>query len=81
MNFGSALVALLGGVTVLLFGSGMENLHLIISAIAAGGFIYIAGSDLIPELHKECAPRASIIQILTFLLGIALMYAFTFLGV
>lgn len=79
MNFGSALVALLGGVLTLLLGSWVEGVHVVISAIAAGGFIYIAGSDLLPEMHKECAPKASIIQILTFLLGIGVMYAFTLL--
>jgi zinc and cadmium transporter len=43
----------------------------------AGGFIYIAGSDLIPELHKESAPSRSLMQFIAIILGIAVMLAFT----
>lgn len=32
--------------------------------LAAGGFIYIAGSDLVPELNKEVELSKSIIQLL-----------------
>ena len=31
-------------------------------AIRAGGFIYIAASDLIPELHKESSLKKSILN-------------------
>jgi len=40
---------------------------------AAGSFIYIAGSDLIPELHKENKTWQAIGQILMFVAGIAIM--------
>jgi zinc and cadmium transporter len=40
---------------------------------SAGTFIYIAGSDLIPQLHKEKAVRNSLLQLLFFSLGIAIM--------
>ncbi len=40
---------------------------------AIGNFIYIANSDLIPELHKETEIKKSLIQMLTFILGIAFM--------
>jgi zinc and cadmium transporter len=40
---------------------------------AAGGFIYIAATDLVPELHKEVNPRKSIMSFAVFLLGFALM--------
>jgi zinc and cadmium transporter len=40
---------------------------------AAGSFLYIAWSDLIPELHKENKPSKALIQLLTFLLGIWVM--------
>jgi len=45
----------------------------------AGGFIYIAGSDLIPELHKSCEPSKSFPQFFALLLGIFVMLALTFL--
>ena len=51
-----------------------------IPPIAAGGFIYIAASDLIPELRKDTT-GLSIIHILLFVLGILIMYGLKFLGV
>lgn len=40
---------------------------------AAGSFIYIACTDLIPELHKKNKTWEAILQIITFLAGIAVM--------
>lgn len=42
--------------------------------VAAGGFIYIAAVDLIPETHKEYFRPKSIGQVILFLLGIASIY-------
>jgi len=42
-------------------------------AFAAGGFIYIAASDLVPELHKEKDLRKSTAHFMAFLLGTAFM--------
>jgi zinc and cadmium transporter len=39
----------------------------------AGGFIYIATSDLIPELHGEKDLKRSTLAFLAFLFGIILM--------
>jgi zinc and cadmium transporter len=41
--------------------------------LAAGGFIYIAGSDLVPELNKEVTASKSILQILAIGAGVGLM--------
>ncbi len=68
-NFISALFAVVGAVVVLLIGDFTE----IIIPITAGGFIYIASADLIPELHKEVKIRKSLLQLLIILLGIGLM--------
>ncbi|MBI2629707.1 ZIP family metal transporter [Candidatus Pacearchaeota archaeon] len=80
MNFISALAAVLGGI----FGyflSSYSNIPMsFIPPIAAGGFIYIAASDLIPELRKENT-RMSIVHFFVFILGIAIMYGLKFLGV
>ncbi|KKQ60065.1 MAG: hypothetical protein US82_C0045G0001, partial [Parcubacteria group bacterium GW2011_GWC1_38_22] len=48
---------------------------------AAGGFIYIATADMIPELHKHRAHKFSetFIQVFFFVLGIAIMYGLLFL--
>ncbi|MBT4650924.1 ZIP family metal transporter [Candidatus Woesearchaeota archaeon] len=76
-NLLSALVAIVGAIIGLIFAS--ETFINIIIPFAAGGFIYIAGSDLIPELHKECGPKESFWHIFALILGISLMVALKFL--
>ena len=75
VNFLSALTAILGAIAGLLLAGAFSNIQEILVPIAAGGFIYIAGSDLIPEMHKETKLAKSLIQILVFLLGIVVMIA------
>jgi zinc and cadmium transporter len=72
-NFLSALTAALGAITALLLKDLIPNIEFIIVPLAFGAFIYIAGSDLIPEMHKETKLPRSIIQTLAFLLGIAVI--------
>ncbi len=74
-NFLTALTAFVGAVAALAIGSSVENTTAILVPFAAGGFIYVAGTDLIPEMHKEIEIRKSFFQLLFFLLGIAIMAA------
>jgi len=74
-NFLSALTAVAGALFVYFFFS-FASLGKYLLPFAAGGFIYIASSDLIPELHKARRISDSVAQFLLFLLGIALMGAF-----
>ena len=78
MNFLTALTALVGAVFVLLL-NGTAGLSAILLPLAAGGFIYIAGSDLIPELHKEIGMKKASLQLVFLVLGIAIMYGLTLL--
>ena len=73
-NFLSAATAILGAVLGLILGTKSEAFVLFILPFAAGGFIYIAGSNLIPELHKECGWKESILHLLAFVVGIVLMW-------
>jgi len=73
LNFVTALTAILGAIVALLIGNNVGNISSILLPIAAGGFIYIAGADLIPELHKETAIKRSLMQLFAFLLGITVM--------
>jgi len=77
-NFASALVAILGAILTLSLGSKFVNLVPLLIPFTAGGFIYIASSDLIPELHKETQVSKSLLQFLGLLLGIGLMVALSF---
>jgi zinc and cadmium transporter len=77
LNFISALLAVVGVVLALLLGSIAEASVLWLLPIAAGGFIYIAVADLIPELHKHGGNRSSIFQIITVVIGVGLMLLLT----
>lgn len=79
LNFFSALTAVVGVILALIFGSMAESFTLWILPIAAGGFIYIAVADLIPELQKTREVKHSVFQVLTVLFGILLMVALVFL--
>ena len=72
-NFLSAIIAVIGATLTYFFSSFFPNLTLLL-AFAAGGFIYVATTDLIPELHKETQPAKSAAQFLLLVLGIALMW-------
>jgi zinc and cadmium transporter len=78
MNFLTALTAVLGAVIVFLLSSYVNNMIGFLIPFAAGSFIYIAGSDLIPELHKETKISQTLIQILFFLIGLWLMASLLF---
>ncbi|MSS74858.1 ZIP family metal transporter [Candidatus Pacearchaeota archaeon] len=73
LNFLTALTAVLGAVITLLVAGRIEGLVEWLVPVAAGGFIYIATADLIPELHKDATTRRSLGQVLAFVLGIAVM--------
>lgn len=72
-NFLSACVAVVGVGLAFLFQSGMADFPSIALPITAGTFLYIAGSNLTPELHKESAPLKSLLQFLSLLAGVGLM--------
>lgn len=79
INFLSALVAFLGAGLTLLLGNYSSSFTFFLVPIAAGGFLYIAGSDLIPELKHETKITASIGQLLAIVLGIAIMASLLFI--
>lgn len=78
-NFLSATAAIAGAVLTLLLGSYVQEKIIFLLPFAAGGFLYIAGSDLIPELKHETKIAASAGQLTAILLGIGIMAALLFL--
>ncbi|HEX3044124.1 MAG TPA: ZIP family metal transporter, partial [Bacillota bacterium] len=79
LNFFSALTAIIGAVLALVIGPRVQGLSLTLIPITAGGFIYVAGSDLIPELKHEAALSNSILQLISICFGIGLMSLLTLL--
>lgn len=72
-NFLTALFALAGALLTLLIGQKLNNISDLVIPFTAGGFIYIATSDLIPELKKETNLLPSLNQLIFILAGIGLM--------
>ncbi|MFA5029226.1 MAG: ZIP family metal transporter [Patescibacteria group bacterium] len=78
-NLLSALASVLG-VFIAYFLVGLDqSINDLLLPLAAGGFIYIAASDLIPELHKERKFFNSLVSFLFFLLALIFMFAIKFL--
>jgi zinc and cadmium transporter len=79
LNFLSALTAIAGTLFAFLLGEWGETFTVWVLPIAAGGFIYIAAADLIPELHKTKDMRYSLMQFVALMGGVLLMLALVFL--
>lgn len=79
LNFLSALSAILGAVVFFILGDMAVASSSWFLSLAAGGFIYIAVADLIPELHKTKEVKHSIFQLLAVAIGVLAMVALTFL--
>jgi zinc and cadmium transporter len=73
LNFFSALTAIAGLIITLIIGQKIILLNVILLPITAGGFIYIAGTDLLPELKENAKLSAIIWHTLFICLGVVLM--------
>jgi len=71
-NVLSALTFLLGGITAY-FVSFKVNIDFLIP-FAAGNFLYIGASDLVPEVNKHKSFIKNIIHFTSFTMGVALMW-------
>ena len=80
LNFLSALCAVLGVLVSFVLQSAGEAFTLWILPIAAGGFIYVAVADLIPELHKAKEKNHPLSQIVAVLAGVLAMLALVYIG-
>jgi zinc and cadmium transporter len=76
-NLISALTAVLGGITGYFLSAAVSGLAPMLLPITAGGFIYIAASDLVPELHKEKNNYKANLAFLLFILGVLFMWGMT----
>ncbi len=72
-NFLTSLTAFAGAIITLFFGKAVAGSTPILLAFAAGSFLYIAGTDLIPELHKDFSAKKALTQVFFILLGVAVM--------
>lgn len=79
-NFLSGITAVLGAGITILFTKYVGDFNLELTAIAGGGFLYIAMVDLIPELHThKHSKKTLILEFLFVLIGILLMFGVHFI--
>ena len=79
-NLLSAAIAMVGAIMAYLFGESLEGFVPIFLSLAAGFFIYIAASDLIPEIHNEEKREVALLESLVLVLGVITVWlAITFL--
>ena len=78
-SFLGVRTAIIGTVLSLILGPHVQGYTVALVPITAGGFIYIAGSDLLPELQHEVKLSKSFLQFALILLGIGIMAMLVFL--
>lgn len=74
INVVSAAVAMVGAVLTYFSGSLIKPYISQLLSLTAGFFIYIAASDIIPEIHHETKRKTTIYQTLLLLLGIFVVF-------
>ena len=76
-NFLSALTSILGALLAYFFATTFQSVHNFLLPFAAGNFIYLASTDLLPELHHEKNFKNNLLHVLTFLIGIFIIWLVT----
>ncbi|EKD46566.1 MAG: hypothetical protein ACD_67C00170G0002 [uncultured bacterium] len=79
-NFLAGIVAIFGALLVLVIDTSITNISYYLVPFAAGGFIYVASADIIPELHKSTKISHSFGQLLFIIAGIGIMYGLLIFG-
>ncbi len=74
LNFIIAATAIIGGIIGFIISRAIDDATIFLLPFAAGGFIYIAATDLIPEIKKELDYKKYLITLIIFIFGILLMW-------
>lgn len=74
VNIFSAAAAFVGALLAFFVGERIEGILPIALSLTAGFFIYIAASDLIPEIHHENRKGFAVIESILLLVGIVFVY-------
>lgn len=81
LNLLSALVALVGAALALVAGAAMKRFSITLVPLTAGGFLYLAAADLVPELQHQPTSLGSLFaQVALIGAGIGVMVLLTLLG-
>lgn len=74
LNLAVQATCILGGIMGFFMAQGAGMATALLVPFAAGGFIYIAASDLIPELHREADLKRAVAAFVFFLLGAGFVF-------
>lgn len=74
VNIMSAAVAFVGAILTYLLGDFLSSYIPVFLALTAGFFIYIASSDLIPEIHYEKRRGFALIESILLIVGIVVIW-------
>ena len=77
LNFLSGLTAMVGAIGGYFYFERLRQSLPLILAFTVGMFLYIACSDLIPEMHKDFAKQKRWQQTLPFVAGVGIMWLLT----
>lgn len=80
-NFIIALTCVLGTIVGYFTSANITNFSVFLLPFTAGGFIYIAACDLIPELHKQPDLKNSAQAMLAFICGVLFILLARSLGI
>lgn len=75
-NILSSLTAILGALLTFFAGEFVKGMLPVFLSVTAGFFIYIAASDLIPEIHEEKRRGFAFMESLLLLLGVFIVWLF-----
>ncbi len=77
LNCIAASTVISGGIITFFLSSHVQAIVPFLTPFSAGGFIYMAGTDLIPELHKRAGTESSIVHLAFITLGLIFMWSLT----
>ncbi|MBI1982116.1 MAG: ZIP family metal transporter [Candidatus Levybacteria bacterium] len=75
-NLLSALTAFAGAILTFFIAQTIQGLLPVLLSLTAGFFIYIAASDLIPEIHQERRKGFAFFESVLLLLGVVVVWVF-----
>jgi zinc and cadmium transporter len=79
-NLLSALTSLIGVIVGLVLIRSLHSFTEFVIPFAAGNFVYIAASNLTPQLHRHCGLKDSLIHLIAILIGILIVVLITVYG-
>ena len=79
-NFYSACTSILGAVLTLWIGERLGQLSIYVLPFAAGGFLYLAATSLLPEILKGRSHHRTWLYLLCIVAGVLVMFCFSTSG-